>query len=224
MAFGRAVRLTHDPKKGTLDPDKGTPDPKMSTLSNTLFGQTRGALLAVLYGHVGEPFYLRQLSRRTGIALGAVQREIRQLCDAGLIVKKNIGPQTFYSANEHSPVFSEIKSLVVKTVGMRDVLEGALEPLRNKINVAFVYGSIARLKDTPESDIDLMVIGKVEFSSVVAKLSDAQKILNREINPTVYSVREFLTKLRGTFLTTILAGKKLFIVGNEDDLRELGQK
>jgi predicted nucleotidyltransferase len=196
----------------------------MSTLSNTLFGQTRGALLAVLYGHVGEPFYLRQLSRRTGIALGAVQREIRQLCDAGLIVKKNIGPQTFYSANQQSPVFSEIKSLVVKTVGMRDVLQDGLDPLRNKINVAFVYGSIARLRETPESDIDLMVIGKVEFSSVVAKLSEAQKILNREINPTVYTVREFLTKMHGNFLNTILAGKKLFIVGDQHDLRELGQK
>lgn len=107
---------------------------------------------------------------------------------------------------------------------MRDVLQDALAPLGNKINVAFVYGSIARLRETPESDIDLMVIGKVDFSSVVATLSEAQKILNREINPTVYSVREFLTKMGGTFLTTILAGRKLFIIGDENDLRELGPK
>jgi uncharacterized protein len=105
----------------------------------------------MLYGHVGESFYLRQLSRATGVSFGTVQREVRQLTDAGLLVKKNVGQQTFYSANENSPVFQEIKSLVVKTVGVRDVLATALAPLSKIINVAFVYGSIARLSDTVPS-------------------------------------------------------------------------
>ena len=101
-----------------------------STLSNTLFGRTRGAVLFVLYGHVGESFYLRQLARRTDIALGPVQREVRQLVDAGLVTRKIVGAQTLYSANQESPVFVEIKSLVTKTVGMHDVLHAALDPLR----------------------------------------------------------------------------------------------
>jgi len=114
-----------------------------NVLSETLFGRTRGAVLSVLYGHVGKGFYLRQLARLTDIALGPVQREIRQLVEAGLVTRKTVGAQTLYSANQKSPVFREIKSLVNKPVGMRDILADALDPLRERINLAFVYGSVA---------------------------------------------------------------------------------
>lgn len=193
-------------------------------LSDTLFGRTRGAVLSVLYGHVGESFYLRQLARLTGKSLGPVQREVRQLVDAGLVTRKVEAARTLYSANRDSPVFAEVKSLVTKTIGMHDVLYSALEGLRAKINLAFVYGSVARSGETPRSDVDLMVIGKVGFGTVVSKLADAQKALNREINPTVYSVKEFQSKLRGNFLNNVLAEKKLFILGDENVLRQLGEK
>jgi len=195
-----------------------------SILSKTLFGRTRGAVLSILYGRVGKNFYLRQLARLTDIALGPVQREIRQLVEAGLVSKKTIGTQTLYSANRESPVFREIKGLVTKTVGMHDVLVEALSPLRDEINLAFVYGSIARSREREHSDVDVMVVGKVDFGVIVEKLRDAEKTLNREINPTVYSIREFSKKLRGNFLKTVLAEKKLFIIGDEDVLRELGQE
>src|SRR5215467_8056890 len=193
-------------------------------LSETLFGHTRGAVLSVLYGHVGEVFYLRQLARLTDITLGPVQRELRQLVDAGLVTKKTIGTQTFYTANQESPVFAEIKSLITKTVGMHDVLVAALEPLRRRINLSFVYGSVAQSRETSRSDVDLMIVGNVDFGAVVEKLAGAQRTLNREINPTVYSVKEFRKKARENFLKTVLSEKKLFIIGDEDDLRELGQK
>lgn len=196
----------------------------LSVLSNTLFGRTRGAVLSILFGHVGESYYLRQLARRTDIALGPVQREVRQLVDAGLVTRKIVGGRTLYSANQLSPVYQEIKSLVTKTVGMHDVLSCALDPLRGKINLAFVYGSVARSTETEQSDIDLMVVGRVDFGTVVSKLSEAQKTLSREINPTVYSVKEFRDKLQGNFLKTVLSERKLFIIGDEDVLRELGQK
>lgn len=196
----------------------------ISILSETLFGRTRGAVLSILYGHVGKGFYLRQLARLTNIALGPVQREIRQLVEAGLVSKKTIGTQTLYSANLDSPVFREIKGLVTKTVGMHDVVAEALSSLRDEINLAFVYGSVARSSEREHSDVDVMVVGKVDFDAIVEKLRDAEKTLNREINPTVYSIREFSKKLRGNFLKTVLAEKKLFIIGDEDDLRDPGQK
>ena len=205
---------------GTIDPVMGT----AITLSDTLFGRTRGAVLAVLYGHVGETYYLRQLARMTGIALGPVQRELRQLVDAGLVTKRTQGTQTLFTANEASPVFAEMRSLVAKTVGMHDVLLASLRPLEKKIDLAFVYGSVARAGETEQSDVDLMVVGTAGFADVVDRIADAQKTLNREINPTVYTAREFTGKLRGNFLKTVLGGKKLFIIGDEDDLRELGRQ
>jgi uncharacterized protein len=195
-----------------------------TTLSNVLFGRTRGAVLAVLYGHVGQSYYLRQLARMTGIALGPVQRELRQLVDAGLVTKRIQGTQTLFTANELSPVFSEMRSLVAKTAGMHDVLLAALSPLSSKIDLAFVYGSVARAGETEQSDVDLMVVGTAKFADVVDRIADAQKTLSREINPTVYTAREFTSKLRGNFLKTVLGGKKLFLIGGEDDLRELGRQ
>jgi uncharacterized protein len=195
-----------------------------NVLSETLFGQTRAAVLSVLYSHVGKTFYLRQLARLTEIAVGPVQREMRQLVAAGLVTRKTVGTQTLYTANQKSPVFREIKNLINKTVGMHDALSDALDPLRERINLAFVYGSVARSRETEHSDVDLMIIGKVDFDEVVESLAGAEKTLNREINPTVYSIREFGKKVRGNFLKTVLADKKLFIIGDEDDLRELGQK
>ena len=195
-----------------------------STLSGTLFGRTRGAVLAVLFGHVGESYYLRQLARMTGIALGPVQRELRQLVDAGLVIRKTLGTHTLYSANQASPVFAEMRNLVTKTVGIHDVLLAALHPLDKKITLAFVYGSVARSRESPQSDIDLMIVGRVHFADVVERIADAQKTLNREINPTVYTLNEFTSRVRGNFLKTVLGGKKLFLIGDENVLRELGHQ
>jgi len=194
------------------------------TLSSTLFGRTRGAVLAILFGHVGESYYLRQLARVTGIALGPVQRELRQLVDAGLVTKKTLGTQALYSANEASPIFDEMRSLVAKTVGIQDVLQAALHPVESKIQLAFVYGTVARSRESQQSDVDLMIVGGVHFANVVDRIANAQKTLNREINPTVYTVNEFKSKMRGNFLKTVLGEKKLFIIGDENVLEELGHQ
>ena len=167
------------PFSGTIDPGMGT----TGTLSDTLFGRTRGAVLALLFGHVGESYYLRQLARMTGIALGPVQRELRQLVDAGLVIKRTLGTHTLYSANEASPVFAEMRSLVAKTVGIHDVLLTALQPLQKKINLAFVYGSVARSRESHQSDVDLLIVGRVHFADVVERIAEAQKTLNRRDQP-----------------------------------------
>ena len=145
---------------------------------------------------------------------------MRQLSDAGLIVRKTVGNLVFYQANRKSPVFSELRGLLLKTAGVRDVLREALAPLKNRIEVAFVYGSIAAQRDRAESDVDLMIVGDATFDEVVPRLSGAGKKLRREINPTIYPVREFRSKLDSGnhFLTSVLQSKKLFIFGNENDL------
>ncbi len=195
--------------------------PISESRSQGLFGQTRTAILSLLYGHADESFYLRQLVRETGAGNGAVQREVKQLSDAGLIVRKTVGNMVFYQANRKSPVFSELRGLLLKTAGVRDVLREALAPLKNRIEVAFVYGSIAAQKERADSDVDLMIVGDASFEEVVPRLSSAGKRLRREINPTIYPVREFRSKLDSGshFLTSVLESKKLFVFGNENELR-----
>jgi predicted nucleotidyltransferase len=202
--------------------------PEMSTslagLSHVLFGQSRRSILALLYGHADEEFYLRDLVRKAGTALGATQRELKQLADVGIVQRVRRGHQVYYQANRDNPIFSELKSILTKTVGVHDLVKDALMPLTNRIRLAFIYGSVARQEERASSDIDLMVIGEVGFNDVVSSLGEAEKRLGREINPTVYSVEEFRAKRKAKnhFLSTVLRREKLFVIGGQNELARLG--
>ena len=195
-----------------------------SNLSTALFGRTRRAVLALLYGHPDEAYYLRQLVRCAGLGLGTVQREVARLAGAGIIQRTARGRQVYYQANPECPLFAELKSLVVKTAGVGDVLCAALAPLASRVRVAFIYGSVARTEQKSTSDVDLMVIGDVTFRDVVSALAVAQETLSREINSTVYSPREFRSKLKAGhhFLSSVLKNEKVFVIGDAHELARLG--
>ena len=180
----------------------------------------------MLYGRADQSFYLRQLVRAIGAGHGALQRELRHLTDMGLVVRTVQGNQVLYQANSQSPIFSEIKGLIAKTVGIHDALRSALAPMASEIQVAFIYGSVARQKERANSDVDLMVLGNAAFSDVVAALGPAQQALGREINPTVFPVSEFRAKLAAGnhFLRSVMRDKKLFVLGTENELTKLAAK
>lgn len=191
-----------------------------------LFGKVRRAILSVLFGHADEAFYLRQIVRTTGFGLGPVQRELKQLTQCGIIRRSVRGRQVYFQANLDSPIFPELKSLIIKTVGIGDTLRAALAPIAGQLKVAFIYGSIARGEEGPRSDIDLLVIGDIAFADVVVNLQAAQKLLGREIFPTVYPPDEFKAKMRAKhhFLTSVLKGSKIYLIGDENELRRLATK
>lgn len=192
----------------------------------SLFGQTRSALLALLYGHADQSFYVRQLVRAVGAGHGALQRELKYLTEMGLVLRRTQGNQVLYQANSQSPIFSEIKGLITKTVGIHDVIRSALVSLGLEIQIAFVYGSVARQKERANSDVDLMVLGDASFSEVVSALGPAQKALGREINPTLFPVSEFRSKLKAGnhFLRSVMKEKRLFVLGTENELTKLASK
>ena len=195
------------------------------TLAKVLFGQGRRSILALLYGRTDEQFYLREIARRAGTGIGATQRELGQLTDAGLIHRVRRGHQVYYQANRQNPIFAELKSILAKTSGIRDVLNEVLAPLAERIRLAFVYGSIARGDEDASSDVDLMVVGEVSFADVVSALSESDSKLGREVKPTVYTLQEFREKLaaKNHFLSTVAKEKKLFVIGDEHEFRRLGK-
>ncbi len=196
-----------------------------NNLSNILFSKARRAILSLLYGHADEAFYLRQIVRATGLGLGPVQRELKQLMDAGIIVRDVQGRQVYYKANKKSPIFNELKNIVRKTFGIADVIRESLETAADKIRVAFIFGSVARSTDGRASDIDLIIIGKVTFADAVSALSQAQEILGREVNPVVYSVAEFKKRVaeKHSFVSDVLEGDKIFVMGDEDELGRMAK-
>jgi predicted nucleotidyltransferase len=193
-------------------------------VGSVLFGRARRLILGWLLGHPDEEFFLRQLVRQTGLSPGSVQRELDTLVRAGLVVRKAQGRQVYFRADASSPVFSELRSLFVKTAGLADVLREALRPLAGRILIACVFGSAARHELRNDSDIDLLVIGEVSFAEVIDVLGDAERTLGREISPTVYSPAEFRKKLREEqhFVTSVLKTPLVLVTGSRDDLEPMG--
>ncbi|HEY4761555.1 MAG TPA: hypothetical protein VIH42_13315 [Thermoguttaceae bacterium] len=213
------------PNYGTIVPDMGTAFIKNSIIS-VLFSKNRCAILALLFGHPDQAFYLRYIARTCGGGIGAIQRELKQLAEAGIIQRMERNRQVYFQANEDCPVFEELKNLIVKTAGVADVLRLSLTPLSDRIRAAFVHGSIASASQKHGSDVDLIIIGHISFTEVVKTLAGAQDILDREVNPTVYSVEEFRSKIssRQHFLNSVMKKEKIFLIGDENELARLVKK
>ena len=192
-------------------------------LSSYLFNKTRRSLLALLFGRPDESFYVNQILQQLGSGSGAVQRELKMMTGAGIVVREKRGNQVYFRANSSSPIFDELKNIVRKTFGVADVIRESLDSIADKINVAFIFGSVARSTDDRASDIDLMIIGEVPFSDVSSTISQAEKQIRREINPVVYPTAEFRQKVmdQDHFVNTVFEGEKIFLIGDESELRRL---
>lgn len=190
------------------------------SLIHHLLGETRTAILATLLLRPEESRHLRDLERTTGVSPGALHRELTALVALEVLQREQIGRQVFYRANPACPVLPELTGLLRKTAGLVDVLREGLQPLTDRIDAAFVYGSMAKGNVHAHSDVDLMVVGSVGFDDVVLALQHAQEALGREINPTVLSREEFdkrRTQADG-FFAAIWKEPKLWLLRAANDL------
>jgi len=195
-------------------------------LPNALFPKVRQLVLGLLYGQPDNSFHTNEIIRLIASGTGGVQRELEKLTAVGLIVVETVGRQKRYQANKASPLFSELRGIVLKTFGLTDVLLQALRPVVKDITIAFIYGSIAKQEDTSNSDIDLMLIsGALSYAELFPLLEQPQEQLGRQINPTFYSEEEWVSKhkRKNHFITQILKQPKIFLIGTDDELNKLGQ-
>ena len=213
------------PNSGMIVPIVGTHSaPHRATrksLADALFTKTQQRVLGVLFGQPDRSFYASELIRAAGTGSGAAQRELARLEESGLIVARRIGNQKHYQANAASPLFAELRTIVLKTVGLAEPLREALKSVASEIRAAFVYGSVAKAHDQAAGDIDLMVVSdSLSYGDVFDALERVSRTLGRQVNPTVYSVAEFSKRAKGknAFITRVLDGPKVWVIGLENDL------
>ena len=195
-------------------------------LATIIGSKLRVKVLGWLFTHPDERYFVRQLTTLLGEDSTNVSRELARLEKTGVLILTTEGKQKYYQANRESPLFNELHGLIVKTAGVADVLRTALAPAIERIEIAFIFGSIASRTEERTSDIDMMVIGETTFSEIVSLISPAQIKLGREINPVVYPASEFKQKIRENhhFLKTVLEGDRIFLIGDEDELARLAEK
>jgi predicted nucleotidyltransferase len=192
---------------------------KMQTL-DALLPKTRQGILAATLVQPEKAWYASELAQRLGVPSSSLQRELHDLSEAGILRTHKQGRMVYYQANRDSPVFPDLRGLLLKTAGLVDVLAQALKPLSGKVTMAFVYGSIAAGSEDSASDIDLMVVGQVAPEDLALPLRRARESLGREINPTVYTPAEFDKKRKANdpFLKQVLDKPRLVVIANKDEL------
>ncbi len=187
---------------------------------DALLPGTRQGILAATFGQPDKAWYVSELARRMGVPASSLQRELHALAAAGILKTHRQGRMVYYQVNADSPIFPELRGLVLKTAGLVDVLADALQPLASKIRVAFVFGSTASGSEQNQSDVDLMVVGTVPSMELARPLRRAREVIGREINPVVYSPTEFEKKRaeKNHFLKHVLDSPALFVLGSRDEL------
>ena len=191
-------------------------------LGDALFTKTQQKVLGLLYGRPNQRFYTNEIVRWAAMGRGTVRRELERMMQAGILLASQEGNQHYYQANENCPIFTELRDIVKKTFGITDELAFALQPLMPSVAVAFVYGSIAKGSEHQGSDIDLMLVGEaLEYAEVMELLAPVEERLGRPINPTLYTMNDFQTRLRegNSFIARVLEQPRLTIKGVIDDLR-----
>jgi predicted nucleotidyltransferase len=188
-----------------------------------MFSGYRRRLLAVLLMRPEEDFHVRELERITGIPAGSLHRELKATSDAGLLTRTEQGNQVRYRADRSLPIYGELASIFRKTTGLADVLRDALLPLADRIELAFVFGSLASGEERTKSDVDIFIIGKVSLLEVVEALTETRGYLARELNPVVMSKSKFASarKRKDRFVSWVLKEPKIFVLGNAGDLKQV---
>lgn len=191
----------------------------MSKLADALFSETRQQVLRLLYGNPEKSFYINEILRTTGMGVATIKRELDRLEGAGILQRIKIGNQQHYLAEPLCPIYAELRVLVTKTLGVTDVIYQGLLPLKDRIGLAFIFGSVARSSETTGSDIDLMLVGTIGLEEVVAVLYPVQAALGRYINPRIYSPPEWneLLKEQGGFIKDVIKNPRLDLIGNMDE-------
>jgi predicted nucleotidyltransferase len=198
--------------------------PFMGTYAEALFTKTQQRVLSLLFGQPQRSFYANELIGLAQSGSGTVQRELARLEAARLVTVHRIGNQKHYQANPDTPIFEELRSIVMKTFGVSDVLRTALAPLWPLIEVAFIYGSLAKGTEHAGSDIDLMVIGSLPSNAqLLEALLPAQGQLGRAVNPALYTAAEFMQRVRDgkSFMLRVLEQPKILVKGSEHDISRL---
>ena len=187
-----------------------------------IFGsKIRAKLLAWLYMHPDERFFVRQLSNILKGDSTNISRELSNLEKAGILSSAKESNLKYFCANEKCPFFNELKGLVLKTVGVIGVLKSSLQNFQG-IKFAFVYGSYARGEEKTDSDVDLMIIGNIDFDSLDLIIDDIEKKIGRSMNYITYDYKEFANKrkTKDGFIIDVLKDKKIMLIGNENDLKK----
>jgi predicted nucleotidyltransferase len=196
---------------------------RKSPIIEALFPNVRGRILAAVLALPEKRWYLSELAAFLHTQSSSLQREVNALSKAGILEQWKDGRRVYLKPDTQSPVFPDLKNLFDKTTGLIPILQQALESFGEKLQLVFLYGSIARSQEDPASDVDLLVVGQIGLADLIPALRTVERTLGRPVNPTVFSVDEFGRRARSNdhFLSSVLKRSKQFVKGSKHELEAI---
>jgi DNA-binding transcriptional ArsR family regulator len=187
------------------------------SLWRALFTRTQRRVIGLLFGHPERSYYGNELVRLAGVGTGSVQRELNRLADAGLVRVERIGNQKHYRANPDCPIYPELRSLLLKTLGAVDHLRHVLAGLDANIECAFLYGAAAESLASPGADTDLLLVSRdLKRADAQSLLEDAGARIGRHIRFTLLRPDRYRVLLRegDPRLQAVLAHRRIVLLGD----------
>ncbi len=191
-------------------------------LEHLITSQAKRRLLKLFITNPESDFYTREIAKLTGESPNGVRRELAHLEKAGLVKSRREGNLKYYSLVQDFPFYPELKKIIYATVGLGDYLSAKFkEP--QQIELAFIYGSVAKNGETAKSDIDLFVVGEIDESELHSLVSQVESDIRRNINYVLMSRDEFQKRLSEgeSFVKRVMKEDKIILKGNPDVYRRV---
>jgi predicted nucleotidyltransferase len=195
------------------------------SLADALFGKTTKAVISHLFRHPEQSWHLRELARLANVSPTMLSKEITTLALAGIVLDERDGNRRRVKANRNCPIFDELSGIARKTSGLADAIAEALSGI-DGIDIAFVFGSVARGQERPGSDLDVCVIGSAKNREVMSALASIEAEVGRPINPIVYTQGEIRKKVAddNAFVSRMLGSEKIFVIGDSDAVKSVEEE
>ena len=191
-------------------------------LEKLFTSKVRVKLLKLLVLNPDREFYIRELERELKENVNSIRRQLNNLEKIEIVKKRKEGNLLLYSFNPFGIISSELKQMILKTVGSFKLIKESLQSLKG-IKFAFIFGSFAKGTETKRSDIDLLIVGNMDEDQLIEKLSKVERKIGREINYLLWSENFLKKKIKqkDAFLLEILKGPIKMLIGDEGEFRKL---
>ena len=193
------------------------------SIADVLFPKTRQKILRLSFLNPEKKYYLREFSNLTNTSPGAIERELKKLTLVGILSIEHINTKKLYSVNRDNPIFEELKIIIIKTFGITDLIKETLQPYKEKIKLAIIFGSLVKGELVASSDVDLLIVSEMSYRNLVKITTPLENIFQRAINLNVYSINEFESKYTSDhhFIKSVFGSEVIYLIGGINDAGKL---
>lgn len=193
----------------------------MATLKDFMMSRVRVQLIELFYTQPSEMFYVRQITREINEEINAVRRELDRMISNGIIKKEERGNRLYYFLNPQYYYYQELLCMVAKSTGLGKKINKFKSKL-GKLKYVMFSGKFAKHLSHAHDDVDMLIVGEIVLPEVQLLVAEEEKKRGREINFTVFSPEEFdfRKQRRDPFLTEILSGSRIMVLGDEEEMLE----